>query len=324
MSWADPWILALLAGVALLAGLRWWYAAWARRRVAASGAGHAVLAASVGRRRAVLRALLLWGGLAMAVVALAGPRWGSELRERGGRGADVMVLLDCSRSMLATDLAPDRMETARRKCLDLLHTAPHLRLGLMPFAATAVLRCPPTGDQQAMAELLRDCSPELFPAEAGLQGTAIGLGVREALAVLARGREPGQAVLIVSDGADPDPEAVRSAAAAAKDAGVPVFGLFVGDADSTAQVLIDGRQQRMTADHATLDALATATGALWVGATLDDRDVKTLAEAIDQRVAGREWQERRRTIAAERYRWLLLPAIGLIALGALLGTRRKL
>ena len=96
---------------------------------------------------------------------------------------DLLIALDCSRSMLATDLFPDRLRLARRKALDLLRLAPELRVALLPFAGTAALRCPLTGDHLAVAALLDDCDPELFPADAGLQGTAIGGAVRSGLDV---------------------------------------------------------------------------------------------------------------------------------------------
>ncbi len=323
MSWADPGLLALFAVLVVVLALRAWWTRAIRRAQAGSGAGHPVHAATVGRGRGRLRAGLLALGVALAVAALAGPRWGVDLRERTGTGADVMVLLDCSRSMRAADLVPDRMEAARRKTADLLRIAPHLRLGLMPFAAVPVLRCPPTGDQQVLGELLRDCGPELFPAEEGLQGTGIGVAVQEALRVLGRSREPGQAVLVVSDGADPDTAAVAAAATAARAAGVPVFGLLVGDLERPASLTIDGEVRPMVVDRSTIDALAVATGAAWFGTTLDDADVRALAAAIDRGVASAGWRERQRTVAAERYRWLLIPAILASAAGLLVPMRRR-
>lgn len=323
MSWSDPWLLLALPALAVVAALRWW---WGRRLVRAAapvGAGHPAHAASVAPRLALIRQVLLWSGLLLGVVALIGPRWGGEDRQRSGGGADVLVVFDCSRSMLADDLSPTRLEAARRKCIDLLRIAPHLRLGLMPFAATAILRCPPTGDQQILAELLRDCSPDLFPADQGLQGTSIGVAVQEALGVLGRSHTVGQAVLVVSDGADPDTKAIETAAAAAKNAGVPVFGLFIGDTERTVDLVIDGTKRTMKTDTTTLEKMSVATGALWVGATLDDQDVKTLAAGIDQVAGGHEWEERRRTVAAERYRLPLLPAILLLTVGMLLPTRRR-
>jgi Ca-activated chloride channel family protein len=323
VTWSLPHLLWLLPALIALGALRWWWRRVLLRRHAGIGAGLAAHTPGVGRRRERLRGACLALGLAAGALALAGPQWGARDDLERGRGYDLLVALDCSRSMLATDLYPDRMEAARRKALRLVELGADTRLALLPFAALPVLRCPPSGDRAVLAELLGDCSPELFPAESGLQGTAIGAAVREGLTVLARQVERGQAILVVSDGIDPDTAAVEAAAAAAKAAGVPVCGLFIGDPERPATVTIDGRTQQVQAQRTTLEQLAAASGGLVVDATLDDTDVLALRAHLDRTVAKGGWQEHRRSIAAERYQWLLVPALALLALGALLPTRRR-
>lgn len=319
MSWGHIALLWLLAAVVVLAGSSIWWRLAARRHLVRLGAP-----LTVGRRREYLRMTLLWMGLTAGVVALAGPRWGSVTETRTATGTDVVLVLDCSRSMLATDLYPTRMQAAQRKALDLLRLASGTRMALMPFAALPVLRCPLTGDHQALSEMMQDCSPDLFPAESGYQGTAIGAAVAEALKVLGGQGERGQAILVVSDGADDDQQAVQAAAESAKAAGVPVVGLFIGDPEKKISLPIDGHDQVMTADRSTLEQLATATEGVCVNAVLDDRDVQTVAEFLATHTAQRPWEERRRMVASERFQWFLVPAILLLAMGALLPTRRRL
>lgn len=319
MSWGHGiwlWLLVVIVG---LAGSGLWWRHVARRQLVRLGAP-----LTIGRRREYLRVMLLWLGLTAGVVAVAGPRWGSVTEVRTATGTDVVLVLDCSRSMQATDLYPTRMEAARRKAQDLLRLAPGTRMALMPFAALPVLRCPLTGDHQALSEMMQDCSPDLFPAESGYQGTAIGAAVAEALKILGGQGERGQAILIMSDGADDDQKAVQKAAESAKSAGVPVIGLFIGDADKQVTLPIDGHDEVMTVDRSTLEQLATATEGVCVNAVLDDRDVQTIADFLATHTAQRPWEERRRMVASERYQWLLVPAILLLALGALLPTRRRL
>ncbi len=319
MSWAHPLVVWLLAGLVVLAGLSAWWQWWLRQRLARLGSPE-----RVGVRRERLRLALLWLGLAGVLAALAGPRWGSVIETRSANGADVVLLVDCSRSMLAEDLYPNRLEVARRKAQDLLRLAPGTRMALMPFAAVPVLRCPLTGDHQAIGEMLKDCSPELFPAESGYQGTAIGAAAREALTILGRQVERGQAIVVMSDGADDNADSVRKAAEAAKAAGVPVLGLFLADPDKTAKLFLDGHEEVMTPDRTSLELLAKDTGGLCVNAVPDDRDVKALAEHLERSAAARPWEERRRTVASERFQWLLLPALLLLVAGATLPTRRRL
>ena len=323
MSWFMLSLLLLLPGLALLAGLRWYWSARISRVRAASGTGVAHLTANVARGREGLRQTLLWSGLALGVVALAGPRWGASEQEIGSRGCDVLLVLDCSRSMLAKDLYPDRMEAARRKAIDLLRLAPETRLALMPFAAMPVLRCPLTGDHHAIETMLRDCTPDLFPADKGYQGTAIGDAVKAGVAILGRQVERGQAILVMSDGADEDRAAVEAAARAAKDSAVRVYGLFIGDPERKMTMVINGEERVMETDRSTLDRLATETGGVCVNARTDDGDITVIHDHLRANVAQLPWQERRRIVGSERYQLALVPGILLLAAGALLPTRRR-
>lgn len=324
MTWANPHLLWLLLGVAALAVLTWWWKVSARRTRAGVGAGVPHLTAAIGHKREVLRGLLLWSGLGLLVVTLAGPRWGARDEVQSSRGADVLLVIDCSRSMLAKDLYPDRLEAARRKAIDLLHLAPETRLALMPFAAVPVLRCPLTGDHNAIELMLQDCTPELFPAENGYQGTAIGEAVQAGLRILDKQTDRGQSILVMSDGADEDTAAVDAAGAAAKALGVPVYGLFFGDPEREVSVDIDGKEQVMRADRTTLDTLATATGGLCVNARSDPEDIRVIHEHLRTHVVQLPWEERRRIVQSEKYQFVLLPAILLILLGMLVPTRRNI
>ena len=323
MTWANVHLLWLLPAVAIVAALVAWWRTRVYRARTGVGAGVPHLTAGVGRKREVLRSLLLWSGLALLVVALAGPRWGARDEVQSSRGADLLLVLDCSRSMLASDLYPDRLEAARRKALDLLHLAPETRLALMPFAAVSVLRCPLTGDHNAIELMLKDCTPELFPAENGYQGTAIGEAVQTGLRLLGKQTDRGQSILVMSDGADDDKAAVDAAGEAAKALGVPVYGLFFGDPEREVKVAIDGKEQVMHADRSTLDALATTTGGLCVNARSDAEDITVIHEHLRTHVVQLPWEERRRIVQSEKYQLVLLPAILLLVLGMLVPTRRR-
>ena len=103
MSWANPHFLWLLLAVVGVIGLTFWWLRCARRSRAAVGVGVPHLTAGVGHKRAILRSVLLWSGLSLLIVALAGPRWGAGEEVQSQTGADVLLVLDCSRSMLAED-----------------------------------------------------------------------------------------------------------------------------------------------------------------------------------------------------------------------------
>jgi len=314
------WLTAATVAAAVVA------TAWrlaARRRQGSIGMANPDLVRSWHPGLAWTRWALAWAGLALVVVAMGGPRWGSAPVMRTGTGANIVLLLDCSRSMLAEDLYPNRLEAARRKAIDLLASAPEHRMAIMPFAAIAVLRCPLSGDRLALEQMLQDCRPELFPVASGLQGTAIGAAVEDAIEVLSDNGDRGRAIVVCSDGSDPDRDRLAAAAERARSAGIPVYGLFLGDPDVETSLVLDGQERPMPADRSSLDLLADRTDAICVNATSNSADVEALAEHIRNNVTRLPWEERSRTMATERYLWPLVPGILLLAAAALLPTRRR-
>ena len=235
-------------------------------------------------------------------------------------GANIVVLLDCSRSMLAKDLFPDRMQVARDKIKDFLHLAPQHRLALMPFAAHPILRSPLTGDVGAIGQLLEECRPERFP----VQGTAIGAAVQRAVDFLLQEGDRGRAILLLTDGADADQERVQAAAQAAAQEDIRIYGLFLGDPARTVDVEIDGRAVAMAPQRATVEQVAAVTGGtVWDVVVEDQRDLEDLIDRLRREVPAQPWQEQRRLVASEAYLWFLLPAFACLGLGGLLGTVRR-
>lgn len=319
LSWGLPPALWLLATVPLLAGLRLVWSARARAGQRALGLGLPEQERWHGRTQAWIRQFLLWVGLAGVLLALARPRLPGAPGTVTASGANIVVLLDCSRSMLAKDLFPDRMQVARSKILDFLTRAPQHRIALMPFAAQPILRSPLTGDVGAVGKLLEECRPELFP----VQGTAIGAAVQRAVDFLLKEGDRGRAILLLTDGADADQERVKAAAQAAAEEDIRIYALFLGDPERTVEVEIDGRHVAMAPQRSTVEQVATATGGtVWDVVVEDDRDLEELADRLQREVPAQPWQEQRRLVASEAYLWFLLPALACLGLGALMGTTR--
>jgi Ca-activated chloride channel homolog len=323
MSWGEAYFLWGFIPFFVLLLLAWRWRRSLSVRHAGLGVGQQLLTPGVGRGREIVRQLFLWSGLALLIIALAGPRWGARDEQRSNRGADVLLLIDCSRSMLAKDLHPDRLEAARRKAIDLLTLAPETRMALMPFAAVPVLRCPLTGDHHAVEMMLNDCTPDLFPAEHGYQGTAIGDAIQAGLRVLNKQSERGQSIIIMSDGADDDVKSVEAAASAAKIAGIPVYGLFFGDSEREVTLNIDGKAEIMKADRSTLDKIASETGGICVNARDDNQDITLIRQHLRTHVVQLPWEERRRVVQSERYQLVVIPALILLFCGFIFPTRRR-
>ncbi len=165
MDWLHPtygWTLML---VVLMAGFFGW-AAW-KRRQARDQFGHrglvAQLATAVRPRRRLVRAALIVVGAALIVVSLAGPRFGTTVREVEREGIDLMIALDVSASMQAEDIAPSRLERAKSEIKELIGELSGDRVGLILFAGDAFIQCPLTTDYDAVRLFLDVADPSLIP-----------------------------------------------------------------------------------------------------------------------------------------------------------------
>ncbi|HML56721.1 MAG TPA: VWA domain-containing protein, partial [Solidesulfovibrio magneticus] len=187
MTFARPDWLWLLVPAALCLGFAW----IASRRRRAMAAGWPALAAKPGRR--ALKSAFFLCAVALLALAGAGPRLATERPDAPAMTPPrlrLMVVLDCSRSMLARDVPPDRLGAAKGLVLDVLARLPGLDVGLVGFAGRAWLACPPTPDRAGLALFLDGLSPEAAPLggtdpATGLEAAGLALaGVRPAAVLL--------------------------------------------------------------------------------------------------------------------------------------------
>src|SRR5437867_7457095 len=155
MRFAHPQMIwLLLVTVPLLAWFLWW--AWRRKQALIAQFVQsrllAQLTVGVAPTRQKIRLTLLVVAVAGALLALARPQWGFEWEEVKQRGLDIVVAIDTSRSMLAEDIAPNRLARAKLAALDLMQQAKSDRLGLVAFAGSAFLQCPLTIDDAAFRQ----------------------------------------------------------------------------------------------------------------------------------------------------------------------------
>jgi len=229
MRFANPhalWLLLAVPAAVLAYGLGF---AARRRRLARLGDAPlvALMAASVSVTRKVVRAALVVTTLALLALALARPQAGGRARVAQQRGLDLVVALDFSRSMLAKDVYPSRLERAKRELEQLLDTLGGDRVGVVAFAGES-LTYPPTTDYAAVKLFWRDLGPWDMP----VGGTAIGRAIRSALDQLVAlrgkgGATRGQAILLLTDGEDTESEPLQMADEASK-LGVKIFTVGIG------------------------------------------------------------------------------------------------
>ena len=173
-------------------------------------------------RRWTKTVLLLVTILLMAV-SLAGPQYGYSWKEIERRGVDLMLVLDCSRSMLAEDIRPNRLERAKREVLDLLGMLRGDRVGLVAFAGTAFLQCPLTLDYEGFHLFLDALNPGFLP----VGGTDLAGAVSTATSAFNQEEATDKAIILITDG-ETTGEDPLAAARKAAEAGIKLFCIGVG------------------------------------------------------------------------------------------------
>jgi len=170
-----------------------------------------------------LRALLLFLSLALLMLGLARPRYGSTEREIRSSGRDVILAIDTSRSMLSTDTAPTRLGRAKLIAQDLLNLLKGDRVGLIAFAGSAFLQAPLTLDKGAVLTSIQDLDTATIPKG----GTDIASAIRMAIAAFGKGETMSRALILMTDGDDLEDDALEAAKEAAV-AGVRIFTIGFG------------------------------------------------------------------------------------------------
>jgi Ca-activated chloride channel homolog len=185
-------------------------------------------------RLGAIRGVVWVLGLAALIVAWAGPQYGSQTRMLQKRGIDVVVALDFSKSMLAKDVRPSRIERAKAELVRLFGELTGDRVGVVAFAGDT-LEFPMTTDYGAIETFLRDLGPYDMP----VGGTAIGRALIASKRLLERGARPpsdepeaeretpGRAVILITDGEDHEGDPVTAAEELVK-SGAQVFVIGVG------------------------------------------------------------------------------------------------
>jgi len=169
-----------------------------------------------------LKFILFIFAYAFLVVGIADPRIGSKLEEVKQKSADLMILLDVSNSMLAQDIAPSRLENAKRAIAQLIDNLHNDRIGIVVFAGEAYVQLPITTDYSAAKLFLNTINTDMVPTQGTAIGAAIDLGMRS----FDFKNGTGKAMIVITDGENHEDDAVAAAKNAAdKDVTVNVIGI---------------------------------------------------------------------------------------------------
>lgn len=324
ISWARPewlWTLAVVPIAAL--AIAWSLGRRRRALETFSEAGVRGRTQRLSRGHSGLRGALLVLGLAALCLAAAGPRWGVEVVPDPPVRQHVVFALDVSRSMLAEDVDPSRLDRARLAVRQLLGGLPAAEGGLVVFAGEASLAVPLTRDHDALGLYLSSVGPDWISDPS----TDLANAVSVALEAFGPVPGSGEAVVVLSDGEDHS-GAVEAAVAMAGERGLEVNAIGIGT-ESGGRIPVDGgfltdegEVVVTRLDPEPLRALASATGGAYVelsGGPGDVGPVLARLRALDAGAASGSAGERR----ADRYRWPLALALLCIASEAALRLRDR-
>jgi Ca-activated chloride channel family protein len=257
----------------------------------------------------------LWLGCALLVVALAGPRAGFVREDDVKNSREVVLAIDLSRSMLAKDVKPSRLDHVKLLTSALISKSAGDRFGLLLFSASAYVQLPLSNDYDILADMLPNLSPDYFP----LSGTNYGAMLKSALTTFSTTGDAERFLVVLSDGEAWDKE-WKTSIEELKKRNIHVVGLGVGTPggglipDGNRAVRdANGLEVLTRLEPATLQELATATGGSYQRADTYV-DITTLLKSTAPVAADGANAKVDQTRLVERYRWALLPALVLLAL----------
>ena len=327
---ATEWLWGLLAiPVLTLLFLRAERRSAARLREFVAPRLLAQLGATVSRFRRGVRFGLLLLGVALALVSLAKPRWGYTYEDIKRKGLDLIVALDTSRSMLANDVAPNRLERVKLAAQDLINELSGDRIGFIAFAGRAFLQAPLTIDYDAAMEALYAIDTNIIPEG----GTNIAEAITLATSTFGKSAIGNRALIIFTDGEELAGDGAKVAKAAA-DAGIRIFTIGVGTPEGSLIPLTQagggtafvkdrsGQVVKSKLDEKRLREIAEATDGMFLPLGDGPATMRQLyREGIGKLQAG-EIDTRTSRQPIERYQWPLGAALLALATSLLINERK--
>lgn len=326
MSFAHPQLLWSLLVLLPALGLFYWWSERRRRELMCRFIEARLLPGLLhgyhpARRRRRFACFVV--AVTLLLVALARPRWGFSWETLRQRGLDIVVAIDTSKSMMAADIAPNRLARAKLAALELMQRARTDRFALVAFAGAAFLQCPLTVDEVAFRQCVEALDVNIIPQG----GTALAPAIRTALSAFKEG-DSIKVLVLLSDGEDHEPGAVEAAKAAAEQ-GLKIFTIGLGtpegdllrvqDAKGRTDYVRDsqGNVVKSRLNESLLQQIAEVTGGFY----LPLRGARTIDTLYEQGLAPlprTEGQQKLLKRYHERYHLPLAAAILLLILEMLL------
>jgi Ca-activated chloride channel family protein len=289
--------------------------------------GNMAASASIGRK--IFRMVVMVLAVFMCLVALARPQWGFIWEETKKTGIDILIAVDVSKSMLATDVKPNRLERSKFAIKDLVKKLGGDRIGLIAFAGTSFIQCPLTIDYNGFLLALDDLTTASIPRG----GTSITSAIREAMGIYKGPEKKFKVLVIITDGEDFEGDAL-AAAKQASDLGIKIYCVGVGTAEGELIPAIGDKGERgYLADRSgqivktrlnedILKKIAISTGGSYVHATQAEFGLVLLYDKSISKLEKKDMDAKMRRHYHERFQYFLALAILLLFIEPLLPERK--
>lgn len=332
LSLHNEWVLPFLAGLPIAVAV-FVYSLIRRNKAFRRLADSELLrnlAPGLAPGRTVTKFVLWRLALGLLMVALIDPKVGSRIEEVETRGVDLMVAIDVSSSMLAEDLKPNRLATAKRAVQQLINNLGGNRIGLIIFAGDAYVQLPITADVQSAKIFLDAINTNSVP----YQGTNIGAAIDLSVDSFDPKSEAGKAIIVITDGENHEEEGVKAAERAAA-LGIEVHAIGVGAKGGAPIPQYNSRGQRtgfktdaqgntiVTAlnEQALVDLVSAGNG-VFIRSAAGAVNLSPIADALDKMEKG-ELGTATFTDYEHRFRLFALAGMMLLAIEWLIRERKQ-
>ncbi|HZW62581.1 MAG TPA: VWA domain-containing protein [Flavobacteriaceae bacterium] len=279
--------------------------------------------------KSILKLCLWCLSIACIALALVNPKIGTKMETVKREGVDLVFAVDVSKSMLAEDIAPNRLEKAKQLVTQIINNLAGDRIGIIAYAGKAFPQLPITTDYASAKMFLQNLNTNMLSS----QGTAINEAINLAKTYYDNDQQTNRILFIISDGEDHSEEAVKVAEEASKE-GIRIFTIGIGDSkgapipEKNAQGIVlnykkdqNGETVITKLDENTLKAIAEQTNGKYINGRITSKVIEEVKNILVE-LEKKEFETKEFADFKDQFQWFLAFAIGLLFLDVFLLERK--